>query len=89
MCVRYARRPLGYGMYAIGILPLIRKLQPSQAKQFWYADDANGGGTLNNIRRWWDQLNSEGARLWLLPECQQDMVARQALCARSGEGAVW
>ena len=51
--------PLAMLMYAIGIFPLIRKLQPSQAKQFWYADDANGGGTLNNMRRQWDQ--SEGA----------------------------
>ena len=37
--------------------------------------DANGGGTLNNIRRWWDQLNQKGpgygyypnaSKTWLL-----------------------
>ena len=73
-------------MYAIGILPLIRKLQPSQAKQFWYADDANGGGTLNNIRRWWDQLNQKGpgygyypnaSKTWLLVKPSAQDRARE------------
>ena len=28
----------------------------SQAKQCWFADDARGCGSLQNIRVWWDEL---------------------------------
>jgi len=52
--------PLAMCMYAIGILPLIRELWHSQAKQFWFADDATGGGTLPAVKRWWDHLNAHG-----------------------------
>ena len=44
-------------------------------KQVWYADDATGGGTLTEVRSWWDKLTLKGPRysyhpkaskLWLL-----------------------
>ena len=47
-------------MYAIGILPLIRSIQSSGTKQVWYADDATGGGTLEDVKNWWDHLISSG-----------------------------
>ena len=67
--------PLAMCMYAIGILPLIRSLQSSGTKLVWYADDAMGGGTLEDIKNWWDHLISSGqsygyhpnaAKSWLL-----------------------
>ena len=47
-------------MYAIGILALICSLQSSGIKQVWYADDATGGGTLEDVKNWWDHLISSG-----------------------------
>ena len=44
-------------------------------KQIWFADDATGGGTLKEVRSWWDQLNRNGlgwdyhpkaSKLWLI-----------------------
>ena len=37
-------------MYALSIQAV------SQAKQCWFADDARGCGSLQNIRVWWDKL---------------------------------
>ena len=39
-------------MYAIGILPLIHRLD----QQVWYADDASAGGSLHHLHSWWNQL---------------------------------
>ena len=46
-------------MYGLAVIPLIKKLA-SEAKQVWYADDATGGGKLQQLRRWWDKLNEVG-----------------------------
>ena len=47
--------PLTMATYAIGILPLILHLK-SESEQIWYADDSSAGGTLSNLRRWWDRI---------------------------------
>ncbi len=47
--------PLAMAMYALGILPLIRKLD-HLTKQVWFADDATAGGKLNQLRKWWDEI---------------------------------
>ena len=49
-------------VYAVGIMPLIHELQPTGTKQVWFTDDATGGGTLKEVRSWWDQLNRNGPR---------------------------
>ena len=51
--------PLAMGMYALGILPLIRKLD-HLGKQIWFADDATAGGKLTQLREWWDKIVSLG-----------------------------
>ena len=51
--------PLAMAMYAIGILPLILHLQ-DEADQLWYADDSSAGGTIKNLRGWWDKLQKLG-----------------------------
>ena len=49
--------PLAMTMYGLAVLLLIKKLA-EEAKQVWYADDATGGGKLEQlIRRWLDKLN--------------------------------
>ena len=45
--------PLPMVMYAISILPLVKKLQPIDTKQVWFADDATAGRDLTNIKEWW------------------------------------
>ena len=46
--------PLTMAMYALGILPLIRKLNAN--KQVWFADDAAAGDSLANLHEWWSML---------------------------------
>ncbi|XP_064388231.1 uncharacterized protein LOC135336398 [Halichondria panicea] len=51
-------------MYAIAIatIPLIRKLKEKcpDVKQAWYADDATGAASCNNLRYWWNELSRLG-----------------------------
>ena len=53
--------PLAMGMYALGILPLIKQLD-DLVKQVWFADDASAGGKLAQLREWWDKLLSIGPK---------------------------
>ena len=53
--------PLAMGMYALGILPLIKNLDHI-VKQVWYADDASAGGKLVKLREWWDGIISLGPK---------------------------
>ena len=58
--------PLAMVIYAIATLPLIRKIQ-NEAKQSWYADDAAAGGSLSQLRKWWDNLNEAGPQFGYFP----------------------
>ena len=51
--------PEGMPMYALGILPMIKRLIHI-VRQMWYADDSVAGGTLVRLRQWWDMLNEIG-----------------------------
>ena len=51
--------PLAMPMYALATLPLIRRLT-FDVKQVWYADDAASTGSLENLRKWWDEVSSKG-----------------------------
>lgn len=50
---------LAMAMYAIGTKPLINHLN-GIAKQVWYTDDSAAGSTVENIKRWWDELIEVG-----------------------------
>ena len=45
-------------MYALAVKPLIGKLKSdvSRVKPVWYADDATGAGTCDDLRMFWDSL---------------------------------
>ena len=51
-------------MYALAVIPLIGELKSDapRVKQVWYADDATGAGTCDDLRKWWDslQVHSDG-----------------------------
>mmetsp|Transcript_14155 Transcript_14155/g.22160 ORF Transcript_14155/g.22160 Transcript_14155/m.22160 type:complete len:151 (-) Transcript_14155:1287-1739(-) len=43
--------PLAMLMYAVGVLPLVRKLKAGKfCAQTWYADDASAGGKMGQVR---------------------------------------
>ena len=56
--------PLAMAMYAFAVKPLIGKLQydAPAVKQVWYADDATGAGTCDDLRKFWNsvQIHSTG-----------------------------
>ena len=58
--------PLAMAMYAIGTLPLIDKLQGIM-QQCWYADDSAAGGTILDLKWWWDLLQVLGPRYGYFP----------------------
>ena len=52
--------PLAMVMYAISILPLVKRLQPIDTKQACFVDDATSGGELTDIKEWWSKLQKYG-----------------------------
>ena len=50
--------PLAMAIYAVGIMPLIWRLQvdSDEHHQIWFADDASATGSLNSLRSWWDKM---------------------------------
>ena len=44
--------------------PLQNKLRETspEIKQVWLADDATGGGSITNLKSWWDTIINEGAK---------------------------
>ena len=60
--------PLSMFLYAVGTLPLIRKLNSSEVTQVWYADDASATGMLNDLKSWFEQLVDCGPSYGYFPE---------------------
>ena len=51
------------GMYAISVVPIIRKAASGpDLVQAWYADDGTGVGKMENLRSWWDIISKEGPK---------------------------
>ena len=51
--------PLAMGMYALGIQPLLNRLE-GLARQVWCTDDATGAGSLAQVRDWWSGIVTHG-----------------------------
>ena len=58
--------PLAMPMYAIAMIPLIRRLN-NDVTQVWYADDACACGRLVSLRQWWDRLCELGPGFGYFP----------------------
>ena len=52
--------PSSMYVYGIGVLPLIMALAMEEVRQSAFADDLAGGGTLEQLRRWWDTMIATG-----------------------------
>jgi len=59
--------PLAMAMYAIALIPLIKELKPL-SKQVWYADDATGVDTIENLKVWFDKLLERGPLYGYFPQ---------------------
>jgi hypothetical protein len=58
--------PIAMGMYALGLMPLLRSIVTSETKnlvQVAFADDLTGVGTLNNLKTWWENILEYGPYL--------------------------
>ena len=56
--------PLAMAMYALAVKSLIEKLKldVSNMKQVWYADNATGTGICDDLSMFWDSLQIHGVR---------------------------
>jgi len=74
--------PLAMPMYALGIVPLIQRLAEFEVSQMWYADDASAGGSLLNLRSWWDYVVRLGPEFGYNPNASKTclIVKSQHLC---------
>jgi len=67
--------PLSMFMYAVGTLPLIRSLHNlGHWTQLWYADDASAGGTLLELRDWFNLLRLCGPAFGYYPEPTKSFI---------------
>ena len=71
--------PLSMMIYTVALLPLIHSLEDSHRWiQNWYAEDSSCIGELSSVRRWFDQLLSEGPAYGLFPEPSKTVLVVQA-----------
>ena len=64
--------PLSMSLYAIRLQPLITRLHVSSAaKQCCFADDATGSGSLQGVKKWWDELSESGPLLGYFPNAKK------------------
>ena len=77
--------------YACSTMPLIHNLDQtakdhqqlhpgSDVKQTWYADDAAGGGSLDAIKVWWEQLKDLGPRFGYYPKASKTWLIVKPEC---------
>ena len=61
-------------MYAIAITPLINSLEREPLKQVSYADDAAAGGSLKDLKAWWDRLTEVGPDYGYFPNASKSWL---------------
>ena len=78
--------PLSTCIYAIGLRPLIDRINHQDTKQLWYVDDAAATGTLDALYEWWSKLINEGPKFGYLPNPQKTwLVTDESLSAKASE----
>ena len=75
-------------MYALAVKPLIGKLKSDvrNVKQVWYADDATGDGTCDDLRIFWNSLQEHAARYGNNPNVMKEKHAEKAREIFAGTG---
>jgi hypothetical protein len=59
--------PLAMAMYAVATIPFIHTLH-GILSQVWFADDAQGVGSLTALRAWWDKILQLGPKYGYFPK---------------------
>ena len=79
--------PISMYMYAIATLPLIRTLKDiSKWTQIWYADDSCVGGSLSNIKEWFNHLCKVGPTYGYYPKpCKSYLIVNESNFANAKE----
>ena len=57
--------------YAIGMKPLMERLEGTDTIQEWFADDAACLGELLPVKKWWDKLNDFGPKYGYFPNASK------------------
>ena len=52
--------PASMYLYGLGLLPLMMVLSNEEARQSAYADELAGGGTIQQLKSWWDIIIEKG-----------------------------
>ena len=65
--------PMAMPIYAIGITPLLNIIKDeanisSRVRHVAFADDLAGGGSLKELRSWWENVNKFGPLLGYYPK---------------------
>ncbi|EDO37922.1 predicted protein [Nematostella vectensis] len=71
--------PLAMATYALSMQPLITSSQAaSSTKQCWFADDACGAGSILEIKKWWDNINTLGPSFGYFPNAKKCWIISKA-----------
>ena len=77
-------KPLAMPIYAIAMIPLIRRLK-NDVTQVWYADDVCVCGRLASLCQWWDQLCELGPGFGYFPNALKTWLAVKDRCHSEAE----
>ena len=79
--------PLAMAMYALAMKPLIDRLQSHcpTVKQVWYADDATGVASCNDLRAWWDSLLEHGKGFGYHPNASKTHLIVKEQCLENAK----
>ena len=81
--------PLSMSLYAISLQTLITRLHVSSAaKQCWFADDATGSGSLQDVRKWSDELSESSPPLGYFPNAKKCSFDHQTGTKTGCQGGV-
>ena len=62
---------LAISLYAISLQPFITRVHiVSAARQCWFADDATGSGSFEDLTKWWDELLESAPALGYFPNAK-------------------
>ena len=65
--------PLAMAMYALALVPLLGRLRTT-CKQAWFADDGTGGGSLKELKGWWEAIAEHGPDYGYFPKAAKTIL---------------
>lgn len=76
-------------IYAIGMLPLLNlNIDENRAKRIPFTDDFLGSGTFNDLKIWWQEINTHGPFIGYYPIASKYFFDRQTYLFRTGKAVI-